>query len=676
MRNPLLSEWKTPFSTPPFDKIKTAHFRPAVEKAIEEAAKEIARIISDPDEPTFYNTIRALDRSGERLELITHILFNLNSAETSGELQKAAREAAPLLVRHAADITLNRDLFRRVDYVYKNADRNSLSEEDIMLLEKVHLNFIHGGASLGDRQRELFRKINEELSVLHLQFEENVLEETNAFMLHLTSADDLTGLPADLVSAAEAEAARKDLEGWVFTLRLPSYIPFMQYSARRDLREKMFRAYSSRSFRDNKHDNKLLIRRIIYLRIKLAKLLGYRNYAGLALKDRMAGTPEKVESFLNELHKASIEAAHRDHKAVSEFASAAGHNGPVERWDWAYFSEKLKLSKYNIDDELLRPYFNLTGALKAVFGLAGRLFGLTFKENSDVSRYHPQVSVWEVYDNDDSFLSLLYLDLFPREGKSGGAWMTSFRDQHMSDSGDIRPLISVVANFTVPSKNKPSLLSFNELTTLLHEFGHALHGMLSKCTYASLSGTSVARDFVELPSQFLENYAYEKEWLSLWARHYETGEPLPGEIIEKLRESSTFNEGYACNRQLGFALLDMAWHTAEKPVNEDVSRFERKAMALTELFPHVDGTCISTSFTHIFGGGYAAGYYGYKWAEVLDADAFSFFAEKGIFDTNAADLFRENILSRGGSAEPMELYKRFRGKEPSLEPFLTRSGLK
>jgi len=676
MKNPLLSDWNTPFNTPPFSAISVSHYKPAIEKAVADGLKQIGSIISDPSAPLFSNTIVPLEQSGEKVDRIAHILFNLNNAETCAELQNAAREIAPLLSRYANEITLNEVLFKRVEEVYRNTDRNLLTEEEAMLLEKTYLGFIHGGAALDGEKRLRFKEITEELSVITLKFEENVLNETNNYILHITSHSDLSGLPDNVVKMAESEALGRKLEGWVFTLRFPSYMPFMQYADNRNLREKMFRAYASRSFSGNENDNTSLIKRIISLRIELAQLLGYKCYADMILTDRMADSTEKVNTFLNDLHKASRKAAENDYETVMAFASETGFKGKLERWDWAYYSEKLKMQKFNIDDEILRPYFRLEDALQAVFNLASKLFGITFKPNTEVPVYHKDVEVWEVTDSDGSFISLLYLDFHPREGKSGGAWMTSFRDQKLKDGVDLRPLISIVANFTEPIGNQPSLLTFNELTTLLHEFGHALHGMLSKCTFSSLSGTSVSRDFVELPSQFMENYAYEKEWLSSWAKHYSTGESLPFEIIEKIKESSTFNEGYACNRQLGFGFLDMSWHTLSSLTADEIAEFEKKAIRSTELFPDVEGTCISTSFTHIFGGGYAAGYYGYKWAEVLDADAFSFIKEKSIFDPVRAISFRTNILEKGGSAKPMELYKRFRGQEPSIDPFLIRSGLK
>ena len=465
------------------------------------------------------------------------------------------------------------------------------------------------------------------------------------------------------------EAAARKKEGWIFTLHFPSYMPFMQYSDKRELREQMHRAYATRGFRNNANDNREIIIRIVNLRLEISKLLGFVNFADMTLGDRMADSQAKVEKFLSELFEASKPAAIRDFEKVRQYATENGHKGSFERWDWAYYSEKLKKQQFDIDDEILKPYFSLENTEKAIFGLASSLYGIRFVRNTSIPVYHPEVKTYEVYDSDSSLLALLYVDYHPRPGKNGGAWMTSFRDQRMSGVSDIRPLISIVSNFTRPTETRPSLLSFNELTTFLHEFGHALHGMMSKCTYESLSGTNVARDFVELPSQFMENFAYEKKWLDTWASHYQTGQRIPDEIIKKIREASTFNEGYGCFRQLGFAFLDMAWHTILNPLEVNISGFETEATGKTELFPPVDGTCISASFGHIFGGGYAAGYYGYKWAEVLDADAFSHFTETGIFNRETAVSFRKNILEKGGTDKPLDLYVRFRGKEPSLEAF-------
>jgi len=673
--NPLLQEWNTPFNTPPFQIIEISHYLPAVEEAVKLAEKEIKLITDNPDAPTFNNTIAALDSAGEKLGRISSVLFNLNSAETNKQLQEAAQKVSPVLTRFSNDITLNTKLFERIVKIFEKKDTAGYSTEEKILIERKYRNFMLGGAGLKEHERERFRAISEELSTLALKFDENVLEETNSWVLHLTERTELEGLPENLTETAAKEAVGREKEGWIFTLHYPSYVPFMQYSEKRLLREKMLRAYSSRAYRENEYDNRNIVLKIVNLRLEIAKMLGYRNFAEMVLGDRMADTPEKVEKFLEELYTASKPAAFRDLNTIKHFASENGQKELLERWDWAYYSEKLKKKLYDIDDEILKPYFSLEKVETAIFGLATRLYGLRFTANRNIPVYHPEVKTYEVYDNDDTFLAILYVDYHPRPGKSGGAWMTSYRDQKKEKNKDIRPLISIVANFTRPSESRPSLLSFNELTTFLHEFGHSLHGMLTKCTYESLSGTNVARDFVELPSQFMENYAYEKEWLDTFAMHYLTGEKLPEELIVKIKEAAAYNEGYACYRQLSFGFLDMAWHSLENNTDNDIADFENKVMAKTELFPHVDGLNMSAAFGHIFGGGYAAGYYGYKWAEVLDADAFQYFKETGIFNNKTAESFRKNILEKGGTEDPASLYKNFRGRDPSIDALLKRSGL-
>jgi peptidyl-dipeptidase Dcp len=676
MTNILLEEWKTPFETPPFHAIEVSQFKPAIEVAINSALEEIKVIEENPDDPTFGNTVAALDRAGETLGKITSVLFNLNNAETNKDLQVAAQDVSPLLTRFSNDITLNRNLFRRIAKIFENRDTSGLRTEQKILLERKYRSFLLGGAALEDCDRMRFRKISEELSTLSLKFEENVLQETNSWELLLTDKEDLAGLPDSVIEQASMEAVKRKKDGWLFTLHFPSYVPFMQYSEKRVLREKMFRAYLSRAFRGNEYDNSGILLKIANLRLEISRMLGFSNYSEMVLGDRMADTPEKVNNFLEELYSASRPAALRDLENIRKFAKELDHQGEIERWDWAFYSEKLKKKLYDINDEVLKPYFSLENVESAIFNLANLLYGIRFELNTEIPVYHPEVKTYEVYDFDGTFLAILYLDYHPRPGKSGGAWMTAYREQRKSDGKDVRPLISIVANFTKPSETRPSLLSFNELTTFLHEFGHSLHGMLTKCTYESLSGTNVTRDFVELPSQFMENFAFEKEWLDTWAAHYQTGEKLPVELIHKIKEASIFNEGYACFRQLSFGFLDMAWHTIESPVENDISEFESRAMSRTELFPPINGLNLSASFGHIFGGGYAAGYYGYKWAEVLDADAFSYFTEKGIFNKNVADSFRKNILEKGGTDKPLDLYVRFRGKEPSIDAFLKRSGLK
>jgi peptidyl-dipeptidase Dcp len=676
MNNPLLQSWNTPFETPPFHLIETVHFKPAIEESIKTATLEINSITENSDRPTFENTIAALDDSGEILGRITSILFNLNSAETNNELQAVAQEVSPLLTRFSNDITLNEKLFSRIKEVYESREALALITEQKLLTERKFRSFILGGAGLKKEEKMRFREISENLSTLSLKFEENVLEETNSFELNISEKTELAGLPESLIEMAAMEAVNRGKEGWIFTLHFPSYIPFMQYSERRDLREKMLKAYSSRAFRGNKADNSANVLKIVNLRLEIARMLGFKTFAEMILGDRMADTPEKVNTFLEELYLASKPAALRDCDNVRKFAEGTGLNANIERWDWAYYSEKLKKKLYDIDDEILKPYFSLEKVENAIFNLATTLYGIRFVRNNTIPVYHSEVKTFEVSESDGTFLSLLYIDYHPRAGKNGGAWMTSFRDQKKTKDKDIRPLISIVANFTRSTETRPSLLSFNELTTFLHEFGHSLHGMLTRCTYESMSGTSVARDFVELPSQFLENFAFEKEWLDTWASHYQTGEKIPDELIKKIKEASTFNEGYNCYRQLSFAFLDMAWHSVTEPVNTNINDFETSAMANTELFPKIEGTNMSASFGHIFGGGYAAGYYGYKWAEVLDADAFSYFTERGIFNKDIAASFRKNILEKGGTEKPADLYRKFRGKEPSIDALLIRSGLK
>jgi len=676
MNNPLLDKWNTPFGTPPFNLFETTHFKPAVEEAIKSAAEEIKIITDNTDRPDFENTIASLDRAGETLGRITSVLFNLNSAETNKAIQEVTQEVSPILTRFSNDITLNEKLFERIKTVSGSKETSGLNTEQKILTERKFRNFMLGGAALKEEERKRFRAISEELATLSLKFEENVLEETNSFELYITERRDLAGLPESLIQMAAMEADLRKKQGWVFTLHFPSYVPFMQYSENRYLREKMLKAYSSRAFRDNEFDNSQNVLKIVNLRLEIARMLGFSTFAEMVAGDRMADTPEKVEKFQEELYQASKPAASRDFDHIRQFAESIGHTGKIERWDWAYFSEKLKKKLFDIDDEILKPYFSLEKVEAAILNLATTLYGITFIRNYTIPVYNPEVKTFEVYDHYNSFLSILYLDYHPRPGKNGGAWMTSYRDQKNEKGNEVRPLISIVANFTRPSETRPSLLSFNELTTLLHEFGHSLHGMLTKCTYEGLSGTNVARDFVELPSQFMENFAFEKEWLDSWATHYITGEKIPDEIMSKIKESSTFNEGYACYRQLSFGFLDMAWHTIKNPVNTNISDFETSAMAKTDLFPPVKGLNMSASFGHIFGGGYAAGYYGYKWAEVLDADAFSYFRETGIFNKETAASFRKNILEKGGSEKPQDLYVSFRGKEPSIDALLIRSGLK
>lgn len=672
--NILTDKWETPYCIPPFSKINPGDFVPAIEESVKEARKEIKNIIDSVSEPTFENTILALEESGRQLNRISATLFNLNSSETNKNIQLAVQEASKILTRFSNDITLDKRLFSKVKELYNSDIGKRLDNESgILLLEKFR-EFKKGGAELQGVQRERFREISEELSVLSVRFEENLLSETNSFVLHLKSENDLTGLPNSLIDAASEEASSRDMDGWVFTLHYPSYVPFMQNSENRRLRKKMFKAYSSRCFKNNKSSNVEIVKKIVNLRLELASLLGFESYADYVLEDRMAGSPERVNSFLSALFEASRPFALEDYKTIAKYAYKLGHKGDVEQWDWPFYAERLKKDLYSIDDEALRPYFRLENVQKAIFDLAGTLYGLNFRPIYNAPSYHPDVLTYDVTDDKGKHISVLMLDYHPRPGKSGGAWMTAFREQYKEGDRDIRPLVSIVMNFSKATRSKPSLLSHNELTTLLHEFGHALHGMLSECKYESISGTNVKRDFVELPSQIMENWAYEKEWLDDWARHNITGEKIPAYMIDMIKSSLTYNEGYSCNRQLAFAFLDMAWHSIKEKFDGDIDTFEKDSIAKTELFKPLAGTNLSCAFGHLFSGGYAAGYYGYKWAEVLDADAFSLFLEYGIFNTDTAELFRKNILEKGGSDDPMDLYKKFRGSEPGIEALLERSG--
>jgi len=674
--NPLLQPFQTVHQTAPFGEIKNEHFLLAFKTAIEEARAEVKEIIDNPEPPSFENTIVAMSQSGDRLSTIRKIFFNLNSAETNDTIQKIAQEVAPMLSEFGNDISLNPDLFARVKAVYAQKDKLTLNPEQETLLENSYLGFVRSGANLDDKQKARYREITGELSKLSLTFSENVLAETNAFELHITDEADLAGLPEFAREGAAHTAKSKGKEGWIFTLQYPSYIPFMKYADNRELREKMFRAFSTKGNKGNEYDNKEPIKKIVALRLEKAQLLGYKSHADYVLQRRMAETPERVAEFLKNLHKASRPAAERDFNEVVDFAKSQGFEGELQRWDWAYYSEKLKHDRYGFNEEEVKPYFKLENVIDGVFGLAGTLYGLKLKENKEIPVYHPDVKPYEVFDTDGNFVSVLYLDFFPREGKRSGAWMTDYRGQWVENGKDNRPHVSVVTNFTKPTDTKPSLLTFDEVTTFLHEFGHALHGMLTKCQYESTSGTNVFWDFVELPSQMHENWAYEKEWLDRFAVHYETGEKIPAELIEKIVAAKNFQAGYMSERQLSFGMLDMAYHNISNSPDGEIANIEARAMKPTELFPPVDGSLMSTAFSHIFAGGYSAGYYSYKWAEVLDADAFSVFKKNGIFDKATADSFRQNILEKGGSENPMDLYVRFRGQEPTVDALLERSGLK
>ena len=675
-KNPLLENFNTPYNTPPFDRIKINHYEPAFDKAIAEAQQEIQQIATSPETPDFENTIVALDKAGERLGTISSIFFNLNSACTNNEMQQIAQNVSPKLTEYNNSIYMNPQLFARVKQVYENKASLTLTPEQGTLLDDTWKSFIQGGANLEGTARERFKEISTELSKLSLKFEENTLAETNNYTLNITDSSQLSGLPEGVIEMAAMTAKEKGMEGWTFTLDIPSYLPFVKYSDNRELREQLYKAYSSRCNRHNEYDNNEIIKKMVALRLEKAKLLGYESYASYVLTDRMAQNPENVNNFLAQLLDASLPFAQEEKKEVEEFAHKAGLQGGLQRWDWGYYTNKLKQEKYNLDDEMLKPYFKLENVQKGVFDLATTLYGIQFKEVNNIPKYHEDVKTFEVYDQDGSFLAVLYTDFFPRESKGGGAWMTEYRTQHMENGKDVRPLVSIVMNFTKPTTTKPSLLTFSEVTTFLHEFGHSLHGMLSKNTYNSTGGTNVYRDFVELPSQIMENWALEKEWLDKWAVHYQTGEKIPQEYIDRIKNSANFLSGYMSLRQLGFGIIDMAWHETNGEIKDSVAGFENKTLAQTELLPIIEGSALSPSFGHIFGGGYAAGYYSYKWAEVLDADAFSVFKEKGIFDKETANAFRKNVLEKGGSEHPMTLYVGFRGHEPSIDALLERSGLK
>ena len=671
MTNPLLE----PFNTAPFSKIKTAHFLPAIQQLISETKKDIEAIAQNEAAPTFQNTTEALEATGEQLDRVTSIFFNLNSAETNEEIQKIAQEVSPLLSEFKNDLLLNEALFERVKLVFQQKDELSLNAEQHMLLEKQYKGFARNGANLSEEKKQQLRKIDSELSKLTLKFGENVLAETNAYEMHLTNENDLAGLPEGAKEAAAMTAKEKGKEGWIITLHYPSYIPFMKYAENRELRKELSLAFGAKAFQDNAYNNEATILKIVALRQERAQLLGYRSHAHFVLEERMAESPKKVNDFLNELLEKAKPAAKSEFDELQEYAKKLDGIDQLQKWDSAYYAEKLKQERFNLDDEKLKPYFPLHQVIDGVFTVAEKLYGLHFKEVTNIDTYHPEVKTYEVSDTEGALVALFYADFHPRPGKRGGAWMTSYKPQQIKEGKNDRPHVSIVCNFTKPTESKPSLLTFNEVTTLFHEFGHALHGMLANTTYAGLSGTNVYWDFVELPSQVLENWCYEKESLNLFAKHYETGELIPMEYVEKIKESASFHEGMQTLRQLSFGLLDMAWHDGDPSGIQDVKTFENKAFESTQLFPDTPETCMSTSFSHIFQGGYSAGYYSYKWAEVLDADAFEYFKQEGIFNKKVAHKFKEFVLSQGGTQDPMELYKKFRGKEPNPEALLRRTGL-
>ncbi|MCB0439266.1 MAG: M3 family metallopeptidase [Mangrovimonas sp.] len=673
--NPLLKDFSTPFHTAPFSKLKNEHFLPAFKQAISDAKSDIDEIVSNSEVPTFKNTIEALEFAGQQLERISAIFFNLNSAETNDEIQKIAQEVSPLLAEFSNDITLNESLFERIKTVYEQRDMFQLTVEQKTLLDKKYKSFSRNGANLPKSKKKKLREIDKELSKLKLQFGENVLAETNAYELHVTDEAQLKGLPESALEEAQHLAETKGKTGWIFTLQYPSYIPFMTYAENRELRKQLAIAFGAKGFQTNKFNNEEIVLKIAKLRHERAHLLGYKTHAHYVLEERMAKNPETVNHFLHELLDKAKPAAQREFANLQQFAKELDGIDTLEKWDGAYYSEKLKQKLFNLDDEKLKPYFELKNVINGVFTVAEKLYGLRFEEVHNIDKYHRDVLTYKVLDDTNHLVAIFYADFFPREGKRNGAWMTSFKPQYIKEEENERPHISIVCNFTKPTKTKPSLLTFNEVTTLFHEFGHALHGMLANTTYPSLSGTSVFWDFVELPSQVLENWCYEKEALELFAKHYQTGESIPMELIEKIKESATFHEGMQTLRQLSFGLLDMGWHGQDPSAITNVKQQELKAFEGTQLYPDVAENCMSTSFSHIFQGGYSSGYYSYKWAEVLDADAFEYFKEQGIFSKTVADKFKNFVLSQGGTEDPMVLYKRFRGKEPNPEALLRRAGL-
>ena len=669
-----LKKFTSKYNTAPFSEINLADYKEGFEKTIELARAEIDAIANNSAAPTFKNTIEALDFAGENLDRLSSIFFNLNSAETSDEMQKIAQEVSPLLTAFSNDIALNEELFKRVKAVHDQKNNLTLTTEQATLLDKKFKGFSRNGALLSEEDKLKLREIDTELAKLKLTYGENVLAETNNYQLHITNEADLKGLPDGTKEMASALAKSKELEGWIFTLDFPSYLPFVTYVDNRELRKEIAIAAGKKSFQNNEFDNQENVKNIVALRHKRANLLGYASHSHFVLEERMAQNPEKVQEFLKDLLEKAKPAALKEFSELTAFAKEIDGIEQLEKWDGSYYAEKLKQKLFNLDDELLKPYFQLENVLNGAFTIAEKLFGIKFKEVFDLDKYHQDVTTYEVTDEKENFVAVFYADFFPRKGKRNGAWMTSYKPQYVKDGENERPHVSIVCNFTPPSETKPSLLTFNEVTTLFHEFGHALHGMLADTIYPSLSGTSVYWDFVELPSQVMENWCYEPEALALFAKHYETGAIIPQEYVEKIKESASFLEGMATLRQLSFGILDLSYHAKVQEIT-DVKAFEKQAMAFANLYPDVAENCMSTSFSHIFQGGYSSGYYSYKWAEVLDADAFAYFQEKGIFNKEVATKFKENVLSKGGTELPMELYKKFRGQEPKVEALLKRAGL-
>lgn len=675
MENPFLTESKAPFGAPEFDKIRNEHYLPAFEAGIAEAKAEIDAIVANQEEPTFENTIEAMEYAGETLNRVANVFYNLMEANTNDEMQQIAEQLSPMLTEYEMYVSLNPDLFAKVKAVYEKKDELGLDKDQLKLLENNYKSFVRGGANLSDEDKALYSKWSEELSLASLQFSKNVLAATNAYTLHITDSADLAGLPEFVRTMAAETASEKGLEGWAFTLDAPSYSPFLKYSEVRDLRKDMWTAYNTKAI-GGEFDNTQIVKNIVDLRIKIANILGYETYADYALEERMAKSKDTVNGFIKDLLEPSLEFAKKDVADVYAFAKKNGfEDSRLMPWDFSYWSEKYQQAEYSLSAEELKPYFQLENCIDAVFGLATRLYGITFTELKNVPVYHEDVKVYEVKDTDGSHLALFYADFFPRASKRGGAWMTDFRGQSIRDGVEYRPFISTVMNFTKPTADAPALITHDELTTFLHEFGHALHGMFAEGRYPSLTGTSVSRDFVELPSQIMENWAFEPEYLNSFAKHYQTGEPIPAELIEKIVAAKNYLAGYGQVRQLHFGYLDMAWHSLTELPAEGTVEFEQKVLEPYAVMPSVEGSAFSCSFSHIFAGGYSAGYYSYKWAEVLEADAFSLFKEKGIFNTEVSGSFRENILSKGGTEEASVLYRNFRGHDPEPQALMEKLGL-
>lgn len=677
MQNPFLHHYTTPHQTIPFNEIRLEDYEPAIKQGIEEEDRQIKEIVENPEKPTFENTILALANSGQLLDRVTTVLFNLMSAETCDELDAIGERIMPELSEHSNNISLNENLFSRIKQVYEQKDTLSLTAEEARLLEKTYDGFIRNGANLNDEEKIKYRKISTELSTLALRFSQNHLKETNNYELHLTTQEQLKGLPESLIESAALTAQEKGKEGWVITLQAPSYVPFMKYSECRDLRKELYMAYNTQCTHHNDQNNLEIVKQLVNLRMELAQLLGYTDYADYVLRKRMAQDSEHVYRLLDQLLEAYTPQAKKEVKEIEELArDMEGNDFTLMPWDFSFYAEKLKNKKYNLDEEELRPYFELSRVKAGVFGLATRLYGISFKENKDIPVYHPDVQAYEVFDKDGSFLAVLYTDFHPRAGKRSGAWMTNYKEQWIEEDGtNSRPHVAVTMNFTKPTPDKPALLTFSEVNTFLHEFGHALHGMFANTRFQSMGGTNVYWDFVELPSQIMENFAIEKDFLNTFACHYQTQEPMPEALLQRIIDASNFNVAYACLRQVSFGLLDMAWYTRRTAFDGDVRQYEKEAWKRAQVLPQCEETCMSVQFGHIMSGGYSAGYYSYKWAEVLDADAFSVFKEKGIFNTEVAQSFRDNILSKGGTEHPMTLYKRFRGQEPTIQALLKRNGI-